>query len=295
MKVLVLGAGGQVGHELAGFLRLFADVDAPGRELDLADAPRLVAAIEASSPHAIVNCASFNDVDGAEKDPDAALAVNARAVVAIGRVAKERGIAVVHYSTDFVFDGEKAGSYVETDPTRPLSAYGRSKLEGEEGLAATGAAAIVLRTAWVYSLRRKSFVTAILNAARTRDELKVVADQTGSPTFARDLAAATAMLLHGARSDLVGTFERARGVYHLAGSGACTRHELAVAALEIDPNRAEQRARRVLPIPTSEYPLPAKRPANAPLDCSKIERVFGLRLPPWRDGLARALAKRIAG
>jgi dTDP-4-dehydrorhamnose reductase len=291
MKVFVLGADGQLGHELCGALGCFAHVvPATEAEFDMTDAAALRRALETASPDAIVNAAAYTDVDGAERDPSAAMRVNAGAVGTLGEYALGARCALVHYSTDFVFDGTKGGAYRESDAPSPLGEYGRSKLAGERVLADLGAPALVLRTAWVYSLRRKSFVSTILRLARERDELRVVADQQGSPTFCRDLAQATALLLYGARATPFESFRDARGVYHLAGGGSCTRFELARAALELDPRRAEHKVKSLVPVPTEAYPLPARRPACAPLDCSRARETFGVELPPWREALARALA-----
>lgn len=291
MRIVVLGAGGQVGHELVGALGCFADVVGLGRvEGDLADVARLRERVRGLAPDAVVNAASYNDVDGAEKEPEAALRVNAEAVGALGEEALRGRFALVHYSTDFVFDGKASRPYVEKDPTAPLGAYGRSKLAGEKALAERGAPAIVLRTAWVYSLRRKSFVSTMLKLGRTRPSLRVVADQIGCPTFCRDLAAATALLLYGCRERLFEAFSEARGVYHLAGGGSTSRAELAKATLELARHPEGQALATIEPIPSSAYPLPAARPAYAPLDCSLFAQRFGIALPPWRESLARALA-----
>jgi dTDP-4-dehydrorhamnose reductase len=195
----------------------------------------------------------------------------------------------VHYSTDFVFDGRSSRAYAEEDTPAPLGAYGRTKLAGERRLAEMAAPALVFRTAWVYSLGRRSFVSSILRLARERDSLRVVADQVGSPTLAADLACATALVLFGMRGDPYAGIEGIRGVYHLAGGGAVSRADLASAVLELDPRKSEHRALRVDPIATSDYPLPAARPAFAPLDCRKARERLGVELPHWKEALARAL------
>lgn len=290
MKVLILGADGQVGYELCSVLASCSTIVPASRATaDLSDLATLTKTIDEVAPDAIVNAASYNDVDGAERDEAGARKINELAVGALGEAAKRRSIALVHYSTDFVFDGEKGAPYVETDTPTPLGAYGRSKLAGEKALSDIDAPAIVLRTAWVYSLRRKSFISAILRGARERDALKVVADQIGNPTWCRDLAVATALLLHSNRGSLNATFTEARGVYHCAGTGHVSRHELAVAALELDPGKAAHKAKVVEPVPSSAYVLPAKRPTFAPLDTSKLAARFGIQLPPWRDSLRFAL------
>ncbi len=290
MKILLLGASGQVGHELRGPLSTFADVVACGHaELDLGDLDAVRALVARVGPDVVVNTVAYNEVDRAEADPAGARRLNAEAVAVLGEEAKARGFGLVTFSTDFVFDGESDRPYRETDEPRPLSAYGASKLEGERALAAIDAPALVFRTAWVWSLRRKSFVSAILKLARERDALKVVDDQIGSPTSARDLAVAVALILFDARRDPRAFFAEHRGVHHLAGSGAASRHDLAVAALELDPRRDEHRARTVEPVPSSAFPTPARRPLRAALDCAQARARFGVELPHWRDALGRML------
>jgi dTDP-4-dehydrorhamnose reductase len=288
MRIVLLGSAGQVGVALAGALRCFAEVTAFDREsLDVADLEALRGALRASRPDVVVNAAAFTDVDRAEKEEATATRVNGEAVAVMGEECRALRAALVHYSTDFVFDGLASRPYREDDPTGPLGAYGRSKLAGERAL--EGAPALVLRTAWVYSPGRRSFVASILRLARERETLRIVSDQVGSPTFAGDLAWATALLVHAARSDPFGAFDEARGIYHLAGEGTATRFELAEAAIAADPRASEHKVRKLEPIGTAEYPLPAARPAFAPLDCRKVTHRFGISLPPWRDALARAL------
>ena len=272
-------------------MRLFGDVTTlVETELDITDSGALRDRLRMVEPHVVINAAAYTNVDGAETDEARAIAINATAVRVLGELALEVGFGLVHFSTDFVFDGNKGLPYVESDEPSPLSVYGRSKQLGERALVELDAPAIILRTAWVYSTRSKSFVSTMLRLARTKPELRVVDDQRGNPTFCRDLAESVALVLRGMGNDLFGTFRESRGIYHLAGRGTCSRHELAVATLALDPYQNEQIVQEVLPIPTSEMPLPAARPAEVNLDCSKFDRAFGIRLPPWRDSLARALA-----
>jgi dTDP-4-dehydrorhamnose reductase len=290
MEIVLLGSGGQLGVALAGALGCFARVTAFDRAaLDLADTDALRRALRVTRPAVVVNAAAFTDVDAAESNEATATRINGDAVAVLGEECRQARAALVHYSTDFVFDGLATRAYRENDVPAPLGAYGRSKLAGETALLAAEAPAIVLRTAWVYSAGRRSFVSTILRLARERETLRVVEDQVGSPTFAGDLACATALLLYGVRSDPFAAIDEARGVYQLAGSGSATRLELANAVIALDPRSHEHRVRQVQGIATAEYPLPASRPAFAPLDCEKIRRRFGIALPPWREGLARAL------
>jgi dTDP-4-dehydrorhamnose reductase len=292
MNILLLGSAGQLGRALAGSFACFARVTKLDRNaVDLRDVDSLRAAVRAARPNVVVNAAAYTDVDAAERDEATATIVNADAVRVLGEECLRVHGSIVHYSTDFVFDGRASRPYREEDEPAPLGAYGRSKLAGERALLESGAPAIVLRTSWVYSVGRRSFVSSILRLAREREVLRVVADQVGSPTYAADLASATALILYGARSDPCAALTEARGIYHLAGAGEATRFELATEALALDPGAPEHRVRRVEPIATADYPLPAPRPAYAPLDCQKAERRFGVSLPHWKDGLARAFGK----
>ena len=278
-----------MGHELTGALASFADVVASSRAELFLEAERVRPLVEEAKPDVIVNACAYTDVDGAEREPDVAHAVNARLVGALGEEAKRRRAALVHISTDFVFNGEKDAPYVESDAPDPLGEYGRSKLAGERALAEMDAPAVVFRTAWVYSLRRKSFVTTMLRLAREVEELSVVTDQIGSPTFCRDLAQGIALILYGCRTNPVEVLGAARGIYHLAGAGSVSRYDWTRAILELDPRASEHRVKDVRRIETAQFPLPARRPRATPLDTSKAWAKWGVRLPPWRDALARAL------
>jgi len=258
----------------------------------MADPIAVRAALESARPRLVVNASAYNEVDRAESEPDVALRVNGESVAVLGEYAKREGAALITYSTDFVFDGTKGSPYVETDAPNPLSAYGRSKLAGEKLLSELGAPALVLRTAWVYSLRRKSFVSLMLELARKREELRIADDQIGSPTWCGDLARVTVEILEQLGSDPGQAVAEARGVYHAAGGGACSRHELATAALELDPRRSEQVVKRVLRARAADFPAPAARPLASPLDCSLLRSRFGgVTFLPWRDALAQCLGR----
>jgi dTDP-4-dehydrorhamnose reductase len=290
MKILLLGAGGQVGHELSPLLAARGELVAPTRtQVDVTDLGALKALVDRERPHVIVNGTAYNEVDRAEAEPEAAHRINAEAVVVLGDYATREGAALIHYSTDFVFDGKGAVPYVETDATQPLSVYGRSKLAGEKALEEMRAPAIVLRTAWLYSLRRKSFVSQVLKLARERQELSVVTDQVGSPTWCRDLARVTAEIIDRLGSHAGDVAAEHRGVYHAAGKGHCSRFDLARAVIEGDVNRTEHVVKKVLPVTADAFPAPAARPAFAPLDGSKLERHFGVAFEPWQTALESAL------
>lgn len=291
VKILLFGENGQLGHELKGALGQWAEVIAPTRrESDLTDVDATRALVQKTRPDVIVNASAYTDVDRAEQEPAVAHLVNGRIPEMLGEEARRLGAGLVHFSTDFVFDGEKGAPYTEADVPRPLGAYGRSKLAGEKALIELDAPAIVFRTAWVYSLRRKSFVTTMLRLARERETLQVVTDQVGSPTFCRDLAKTVTSILHTMGSNAAATIHDARGIYHLAGGGSVSRYDWTRAILDLDPRKSEHKTKSVVPIQTKDFPLPAQRPLATPLDCAKAHARFGAALPEWRDALARALS-----
>lgn len=284
MKILLTGSGGQLGRELKRSLACLGEVTPCDRQsLDLADTDRLRSVLRAAQPDVIVNAAAYTAVDQAETDPAAANAINSIAPGVLAEEAKRLGALLIHYSTDYVFDGAKPAPYSEADAVNPLSAYGRSKLDGEQRIAATGVRHLILRTSWVFGLHGANFLKTMLRIGRERAELRVVADQVGAPTWSRHLADATAALL--ARRD------GANGLYHLAAAGETSWHGYAE-AIFTEARRAGliDRVPMVHPITTAEYPLPAPRPANSRLDCSRLAREFNLTLPDWRVGLADCLA-----
>jgi dTDP-4-dehydrorhamnose reductase len=255
----------------------------------MADPGAVRAMVRRVAPRVIVNAAAYNEVDRAETEPEVALRVNADSVGELGEYARREGASLLTYSTDFVFDGAKGALYVEADPVNPLSAYARSKLAGETLLAELGAPSIVLRTAWVYSLRRKSFVSFMLELARKREELRIADDQVGSPTWCRDLARATVEVLDALGADPGARAAEARGVYHAAGAGACSRYELATAALALDPRRGEHVVKRVERARAADFAAPAARPLASPLDCTRLRDTFGVTLRPWKEALIDCL------
>ena len=291
----MLGARGQLGSALTSALTSTAG-DASIRgvdkdDFDLSDLAALEREFASFSGSIVINASAFTDVDGAEKNPDLARAINASAVGKLGELCQRGGVPIIHVSTDFVFDGALGRAYRESDTTHPLSVYGQTKWQGEQLLLASGAKAIVLRTAWLWSTTHKSFVTTMLRLARERTELSVVDDQVGSPTWAADLARAIATLATRIRREPAAG-EQLAGLYHLAGEGAVDRCSFARAILELDPKRSEHKCTKVQPVSSDAFPLPAKRPTFAPLDCSLAASKLGLRLPPWRESLRDALALR---
>jgi dTDP-4-dehydrorhamnose reductase len=279
--ILVTGSNGQLGAELAVALAPLGRVVATGHaELDLADADAIVATVRSIKPALVVNAAAYTAVDQAEKEEAIARAVNSIAPGILADEAKRAGAALIHYSTDYVFDGRATTPYDEDAPVNPMSAYGRTKLEGERAVAASGADALVLRTSWVYGRRGRNFLTTMQRLAGERDEIRVVDDQTGAPNWARELARSTARIV--ARG-LPWVAER-RGLYHLTARGATTWYGFARAILADVPRV------RIVPITTAEYPTPARRPHWSVLDTARFERTFGFALPDWHASLVDCLA-----
>jgi len=301
MRILLTGRNGQVGSELVRSLAPFGEVHATGRaDLDLADADALVAAVRALRPGLIVNAAAYTEVDRAESDPDAALAVNARAPRVLAEEAARLGAPIIHYSTDYVFDGEKEGPYLEEDAPGPLSVYGRSKLLGEEGVRAAGGPHLILRVAWVYGGRRRNFLTTMLELFTRRVEVAVVNDQTGSPSWCREIAGATAeIILRATKADsgLHDALTEWGGTYHLPSSGHTTWYGFAEKIAE-HLRRTDDRSlrlERLQPISSDEYRVTARRPRNSLLCGERVEERFGVTLPPWQEqvvGCIDALTSR---
>jgi dTDP-4-dehydrorhamnose reductase len=286
VRILLTGANGQVGWELQRALAPLGDVIAlDRRQLDVADPDSLRGQLRAVAPQIIVNAAAYTAVDRAESEPGLARAINAIAPGVLAEEAKRLDAVLVHYSTDYVFDGTKTAPYIEADPVNPMSVYGRTKLEGEQAIGATGCRHLTLRTSWVYGTRGHNFLLTMLRLARERPQLRIVDDQVGAPTWCREIAKATAALLS---ADLAAS--GADGLYHLTASGATSWFgfaraifsSLELARLGVTPPALEA-------IPTSAYPTPARRPANSRLDCGRLERAAGIRLAPWDAALKRCL------
>lgn len=290
MRLLLLGKIGQLGWELRRALAPLGEVvalDYP--EIDLAQGESLRRVVREARPEVIVNATAYTAVDRAESEVEMAMAINAAAPRVMAEEALRLGAGLIHYSTDYVFDGALGRPYRESDPPNPLGIYGKSKLAGEQAIQEVGGAFLILRTSWVYSLRRESFVTRVLEWARRQEVLRVVDDQVGSPTWCRMLAEASAQLLARAGERPAGWLRERRGIYHLAGSGTASRYEWARAILEGDPRREEQAVRQLQPALTREFPTPAQRPLFTALDCERFADTFALRLPPWQEALRLAM------
>ncbi|AXK39022.1 dTDP-4-dehydrorhamnose reductase [Crenobacter cavernae] len=291
-RILITGANGQVGFELKRALAPLGDVVALTRqELDLARVDAIHAELDRYQPTIIVNPAAYTAVDCAESELEQAFAVNAQAPAALADWAERHEALLVHYSTDYVFDGTQNGAYGEDDAANPQSVYGRSKWEGEQAIRAATAHHLILRTSWVFGAHGNNFLKTILRLAKERSTLSVVADQVGAPTPAALIADVTAQLLSHYRRP---THRFEYGTYHLSAGGEANwydyaRYVIALAEragipLALKPDALE-------PIPTIGYPLPAPRPANSRLDCDKLKRTFGLNLPDWRQGVDQVFAQ----
>jgi dTDP-4-dehydrorhamnose reductase len=237
-----------------------------------------------------VNASAYTAVDKAESEPEKAFAINATIPGILAEEARTLKSALIHYSTDYVFDGTKGVTYTEDDLPNPLNVYGQSKLAGEQAIQASEGATLILRTSWVYSLRRESFVSKVLSWSRVQESLYVVKDQIGNPTWARMLAEVTALICAKANHEIYGWLNERRGVYHLAGSGFASRLEWARLILELDPNRNEQLVQKILPALTSDYPTPAQRPLFSALNCARFASSFHIDLPDWEQALRLAMA-----
>ena len=289
-RILLLGKTGQLGWELQRALSPLGAVIAPNSgQLNLSDFGRIRAVLREMKPDLVVNAAAYTAVDQAEKEPDIATAINAGAPGVLAEEARRLGAALAHYSTDYVFDGESVAPYTEEDEPNPLNLYGKTKLAGERAVQSGGAPHLILRTSWVYGMRGKNFLSTILHLARKRKELKVVDDQIGAPTWCRAIAEATAQILAQSKGDFAGYLEQTGGLYHLTAGGQTSWYGFAKAIAELDPNLGKQSLEELKPIPTTEYPTPARRPAYSTLDNEELTRRFGLKLPDWRAQLELAL------
>ena len=262
-----------------------------GRPVFDFDRPSSIAeAVQAIRPAFLVNAAAWTAVDAAEADPEAAGRANRDGPATLAALCADAGIPLLHISTDYVFDGSKGAPYTEADPTNPTGVYGATKLEGEQAVLAACPRAIVLRTSWVYSATGKNFVRTMLGAAQKTDKLRVVADQQGCPTAARDLAVAILAVVARLRE---GWQDGYAGVFHAASAGSTTWHGFAEALFQ-DAAQYGRPVPTVEPIATADWPTPARRPADSRLDCAKLSQVFGVRLPEWRSGLSRTVAELLA-
>ena len=290
MKILIVGARGQVGWELRRSLQGLGEVVAADRRtLDLGEPDSLAARVRDLAPQVIVNAGAYTAVDRAEQEEALATRVNGDSVGALAGVARELGALFIHYSTDYVFDGSGTGRYAESAPTQPINAYGRSKLAGEQATAAAGGDWLVFRTTWVYASRGANFARTILRLAGERERLSIVADQVGAPTSARFLADATALVIARAQIERAqGRFES--GLFNLAAGGETSWHGFAQALVDGARQRgASLKVGEITGIPAADYPTPARRPANSRLDLSRLGQRFGIHPADWTVGVGLVL------
>jgi dTDP-4-dehydrorhamnose reductase len=288
MRILLTGKDGQIGWELQRTLAPLGELAAFGRDgLDLADLDALSSTVRALQPDVIVNAAAYTAVDQAQKEPALAMRLNAEAPGVLAREAARSGALLVHISTDYVFDGRKNSPYVEDDAVNPINSYGSSKLAGETAVRDAGGRHLILRTSWIYAARGKNFLRTILRLAHEREELRVVSDQIGAPTWSRLVAEAIAHLVVLTRAQHAGV----PGTYHLTTGGETSWHGFAQEAITqaTELTGFKARVRTITPIPSSEYPLPAQRPLNSRLSNVRLETAFALRLPDWQTALRLCL------
>ncbi len=290
MNILLLGKNGQVGWELQHTLEplgLVHATDYPA--IDFRDVSAIRTLVRLVKPNVIFNAAAYTDVDQAEKNHSEAFAINSTAPGILAEEAKQIGAGLFHYSTDYVFDGEKDLPYIEDDTPNPINNYGMSKLEGERAIQKVDGAYLILRTSCLYSSRRDCFVTKVLRWSREQRTLRVVSDLVGSPTWARVLAEIAAQLLQGMLGSPADWFDQHKGIYHVAGRGSSSRFEWAKAVLRNDPRQDEQVCEAVLPAKLSDFPMPAQRPKFTALNCERFCNEFGLTIPPWEQTLQLAM------
>jgi dTDP-4-dehydrorhamnose reductase len=310
-RILLTGKNGQIGSELLRLLRGIGEVVAPDRhELDLVNSENIRKVLQRVRPQLIVNAAAYTKVDAAETDEANAYAINANAPAVLAEEAKKLGAALVHYSTDYVFDGSKAAPYEETDPASPISVYGKTKLAGEQAIRSTGLAHLIFRTAWVYATRGRNFLLTILRLATEKEELRIVRDQIGAPTWSREIAAATTKILVQVieRSGGTSAFSEVSGTYHLTAAGETTWYEFARAIIEEASHTPQSipwfaaatggrplATRRIIPITTQQYATAAARPAYSVLSNSLLKQTFGVQMQDWRTQLRLVFAVERTG
>lgn len=280
IRILLTGKNGQVGWELQRTLAVLGEViSVDHAAMNLANPDSIRSTIGDIKPNLIINTAAYTAVDKAESEPVIAMKINGDAPGIIAEEAKRLGAAIIHYSTDYVFDGNKTSAYTETDTPNPISVYGKTKLAGEQSIAAVGVSHLIIRTSWIYSLRGDNFLLTVKKLAKERSELKIVSDQIGAPTWARTIAEATAFTIARLRNQLS---DIPSGIYHMTSAGSTSWYGFTKAILEkLDDHHFP----KVKAITTGDYPTPAKRPANSTLSTEKISETFGIALPHWEQGL----------
>jgi dTDP-4-dehydrorhamnose reductase len=296
MKILLFGKNGQLGWELQRSLAPLGHLVALGRsEADFSNADALQATVLRHQPDVIVNAAAYTAVDRAEKEEALARRINTEAVQALAMAAKAGGARLIHYSTDYVFDGTKASPYREEDSPHPLNVYGRTKLGGDQAIQSSGCAFLIFRTSWVFATHGANFIKTMLRLAQERNTLQVVADQVGAPTSAELIADVTALCLYRLMIDRA-LATTANGIYHLAADGSVSWYDYARYLLQQAESMGaalQTTAERIEPIPSERYPLPAQRPHHSILDTGRLRSTFGIHLPPWQTHVDRMLTETL--
>jgi dTDP-4-dehydrorhamnose reductase len=302
LKIVIVGQNGQVAWELRQELAALGSVICVGRpEFDLTDAQSVRTGVQRLRPDVLINAAAYTAVDQAESEPDVAMKANAEAPRVLAEEAKRLGALFITYSSDYVFDGEKPSPYVESDTANPLNAYGASKLAGDRAVEAVGGASLIFRTSWVYGLRGKNFLNTIMKLAAEREELKIVDDQIGAPTWSREIARATGQVIAVLAAERAGgrlahALGERRGIYNMTAGESVSWYGFASAIVEETARHRESQSAvaRIVPIPASQYPTPARRPRNSRLSNEKIRQAFGVALPSWRNSLISVMEELAA-
>ncbi len=286
MRILLLGKNGQLGWEFQRTLSTLGELTAlDWPEVNFTKPETLREVVRRTQPKVIINAAAYTAVDRAETEVEICRAINAAAPAVLADEARKQRAVLIHYSTDYVFDGNKGAAYIEEDKPAPLNTYGETKLNGEQNVQQAGEAYWIFRTSWVYSSRRDSFVSKVKEWSRQKKTLKIVSDQVGGPTWCRMLAEISTLALAQGRQDPYEWVKQTAGLYHLSGSGYASRLEWAQEILKHDPQKNEQVVEEILPALTAEFPTPAQRPLYTPMSCERFEQTFHLSLPPWKTAL----------
>lgn len=292
-SILVFGINGQVGSALLNSLKGLGTINAYDfPEVDFNKDETLDSVIKTVNPDLIINAAAYTAVDKAEEESEKARQINGYFVGYLAKTAHKHKISLIHYSTDYVFDGKKGSDYFESDQTNPINEYGFSKLIGEQEIQEIGGANIILRTSWVYSLSGNSFVTKVLKWARNNPELRIVDDQISNPTWATMLAEMTAKIVGMGEENWYEFFTKKQGLYHLSGKGAVSRFDWAKEILALDSNKKEHIVTDIKPTKSKAFPTPANRPQYSSLNCSKFETSFNLVVPSWQESLSQAMVQQ---
>ncbi len=297
--IVIFGKNGQVGYELTQCFNNFISkrggklITLGSQEADFTSPDSVVKILENLKPDIIINAAAHTAVDKAESESDKAYLINSESPAKIAAYAKQNKALLVHYSTDFVFDGEHKKAYLETDKTHPLGVYGASKLQGEKNIIASGCQYLIFRTSWVYGLRGANFLLTMLRLAHEREEMKVVKDQIGSPTWSGHIAKTTQVVLEQliSKYSLTDIPQSVQGIYNLTATDYTSWYDFAAKILQSDPNKASQKCQSLVAIPATEYPTPAKRPKWSVLDNNKIKNQFSVVIPNWEEQLKACFAK----